>query len=93
MNGVKKAQSDKCSSRHDLIHNLIAYPLLVLLTTLLWITVAVYSFGISLNAEFCYGDEMESVLDLIIAMGFEYSVFYYFTQNYIEVSGRKEENE
>ena len=86
MNGVREARNDSCSSKHFLINNTIAYPLMILFTTLLWIALAAYGFGVVVNGDFCGVSTNDSVLDLIGAMGYEFSMFHYYAQVYMEVS-------
>ncbi len=86
MNGVRKARSGNCGRTHNLIYNLIAYPLLVLFATLLWIAVAALSFGLGVNLHFCGFDTTNNgVLDLLSGLGYEYSMFYYYTDTYMQV--------
>lgn len=86
MNGVKEARNDSCSPKHFLINNTIAYPLMILFTTFLWIALAAYGFGVVVNGDFCGDSTNDSVLDLISAIGYEFSMFYYYAQDFMEVS-------
>ena len=85
--GTRKAGKGKCSSNHYLIYNVISISLLALFGTLLWLSLAVYSFGLTVNYNFCRYP-YESVLDLLSGTGYGYTLFYYFTERYIEVRNR-----
>jgi hypothetical protein len=87
MLGVKTARRGTCKSNHYRIYYLITFPLFVLFTTLLWFSVAGFSFGVIVNGNFCGEDDSnDPVLDILANSGFDQSAFYFFTETYVEVS-------
>ena len=57
------------------------------LVSIFWGAIAVFSYGFVVNKNFCAeSSPNETILNLLGSAGYEYSLFYYYTQNYIEVS-------
>ena len=85
MVGVRAARRSKYKPNRKLIYNYIGMSVFAVFITLLWVSVAVFSYILNLNLNFCGENPNESLLDLLAEAGYEYSAFFAFTQNYIEV--------
>ena len=84
--GARAARKGKYKSNHKLVYNHVTFPVFVFLSTLLWFSAAVSSYGIMVNVNFCGEYPNHSLLGLLEEGGFGNSSFYYYTQRYVEVS-------
>lgn len=87
MIGVLAATRGKCKPNHKLIYHSITFRIFWVLVSIFWGAIAVFSYGFVVNKNFCAeSSPNETILNLLGSAGYEYSLFYYYTQNYIEVS-------
>lgn len=86
MFGARAARRAKCRSNRNIIYNYIIFPVAVFFSALLSMSVAVFSFLVIINKDFCGERPHESVLNLLANTGLENSSIHFFAQHYMGVS-------
>ena len=79
--GTKIVLLEKRQNYQRIITYWVTYPLLILSTTVLWFSIAVFAFGITTNVDFCIssGGPVEALLGIFTSKGYDEGSSLYIT--------------